>query len=236
MRIFLCAALAVSVLLGLSSKTLAGDLVVIESTAKAYPAGKVLKGGTTVKLGKGAKVTLISDSGKMIPLKGPYSGKPGAKAGKGDPSLTKALAGLLGSKSSGKSAIGAMRSAKRGDPPGAWVVELGRSGTQCVRQGAVAQLWRADAKKAAKLTLKPYPKGKKASVSWKAGADSVAWPAKVAMTDGNKYLARISTSKSATKVTLRVVPKSLPSDVHRVAWMADAGCKKQARRLLASLK
>ena len=54
------------------------------------------------------------------------------------------------------------------------------------------------------------------------------------LTDGGRYLAKLSDRSTVSKLMIHLVP-GLPSDAHRVVWMAERGCSRQARALLARL-
>ena len=43
-------------------------------------------------------------------------------------------------------------------------------------------------------------------------------------------------SATAAKLTVHRLPAQLPTDAHRAKWMADKGCRPQARRLLAAIR
>ena len=214
----------------------AADLVVIASSATGIKAGQMVKSGAALDVPTGANVTLVSQSGKTIMLKGPFSGVPGGGAGGGgDKSLVSSLSKLL-SASGGKSvALGAMRSGVPKEPDTPWAVEVGRTGTHCVPAGGPVTLWRGDAAKASSIRIKNMTAGTKAEIAWPAGAKTLAWPAEATVADGNIYLLRLKSNKTASKVTLHLVPAGLPSAPHKAVWMAEKGCGKQARHLLAGL-
>lgn len=69
-----------------------------------------------------------------------------------------------------------------------------------------------------------------------AGAQTLPWPSKTTLGEGDKYLARMKGRRVSSKLVLHLVPEGLPTDAHRAAWMADKGCLRQARRLLARLR
>ena len=50
------------------------------------------------------------------------------------------------------------------------------------------------------------------------------------------YVARLKGGKTAKLLRLSVVPDGLPSEAHRAAWMARAGCEVQAKILLTGLR
>ena len=62
----------------------------------------------------------------------------------------------------------------------------------------------------------------------------MVWPNKVPLTDGGRYLAKLSDRTRTNELMIHLV-HILPSDAHRVVWMAERGCIRQAGALLASL-
>jgi hypothetical protein len=234
MRRHLLSVIAIVAFIGVSAAE-ASQLVVVESTVAGISSGQILDGAKPLDIAAGKSVTVITESGQVKKLAGPFSGAPAGKAGGGGPDIVASLSRLIEGKSGGGATLGVMRSGKRSPPPGVWDIDAFRSGTHCIVAGSEARLWRAKAKKKAKLQIKTLPYGKKVASNWAAGADVLAWPAAVEIKDGAEYLMRRAKGLTASRVTLRLIPGDTPSDVHRVAWMADNGCVRQAKELLAGL-
>jgi hypothetical protein len=218
MRRHLLSVIAIVAFIGVSAAE-ASQLVVVESTVAGISSGQILDGAKPLDIAAGKSVTVITESGQVKKLAGPFSGAPAGKAGGGGPDIVASLSRLIEGKSGG----------------GVWDIDAFRSGTHCIVAGSEARLWRAKAKKKAKLQIKTLPYGKKVASNWAAGADVLAWPAAVEIKDGAEYLMRRAKGLTASRVTLRLIPGDTPSDVHRVAWMADNGCVRQAKELLAGL-
>ena len=228
----------------------AGQLIVIGSTAPELVPGQVVDGSKVLGVAAGVRVTLIAEDGQVTTLNGPFSGRPGAGPGvPGGSGLMSSLSRLVSGPSGASGALGVMRGSRGADRADAgadaWVVNLVRSVHACVRAGATPVLRRKKSRGARILTVKALPDGAEKSVEWPAGSDRIGWPEGLAITDGGRYLARVSSRKSlagisgkTTETTLvaHLVPGGLPSDAHRAAWMADIGCIGQARALLAGLR
>ena len=224
----------------------AGQLIVIASTAPELVPGQVVDGSKVLGVAAGARVTLIAEDGQVTTLKGPFTGRPRAGPGvPGGAGLMGSLSRLVGGPSAASGALAVMRGSRGADPADAWAVQLVRSVNVCVRAGATPVLRRKKSRMAKLLTVKALPDGAEKSVEWPAGSDRIGWPEGLALTDGGRYLARVSSRKSlagmsgrTTETTLIVhlVPGGLPSDAHRAAWMAENGCIGQARALLAGLR
>jgi len=227
-------------LLWMAEAAFAGQLVVIDSSAPGLTPGAILDDSKPIELAAGTTVTLVSESGKVTNLKGPFSGLPGpagksAGGGSGGGSLTASLAKLVGGQSA-TSKLGVMRSNKAQVPSDPWALNVERTGNHCARSGSAPELWRSKAVKAITLTLKLLPKGARSSTGWPAGAERIGWPGEVALKDGGKYMARMSGKTSAARLVIHLVPADLPTDAHRAVWMAGKGCIGQARALLAGLR
>lgn len=224
----------------------AGQLIVIDSTAPELVPGQVVDGSKLLGVAAGARVTLIAEDGQVTRLKGPFTGRPGAGASvSGGSGLIGSLSRLIGGPTAASGALAVMRGSRGADPADAWVVNLVRSVHVCVRVGATPVLRRKKSRMAKILTVKTLPDGAEKSVEWPAGSDRVGWPEGLALTDGGRYLTRISSRKSLagmsgrtteTTLVVHLVPGGLPTDAHRAAWMADIGCIGQARALLAGLR
>ncbi|MCH7937895.1 MAG: hypothetical protein IH994_12535 [Proteobacteria bacterium] len=220
----------------------AQQLVVIASGAPSLKPGQVVKSGTAIEIPAGASVTLVSETGKMVTLKGPFSGPAeaggqGGGQGSADGKLIASLSGLLSGSGKETGSLGTMRAIAPPKPPSdPWVIDTGKSGDFCVQAKGPVMLWREKAGKARILTLKNLTDKSKSKAEWPAGSATLEWPSKVNLTDGARYLLRMKGSRAARKFKLHLVPGDLPSDAHRAVWMARNGCEKQAMRLLAGLR
>ncbi len=216
----------------------AADLVVVAGGAPGLKPGQVVKSGATIDVPAGATVTLVSESGKMMTITGPHKGPANiGGGGGGDTKLISSLSDLLTGSGKDTASLGTMRAAAPGKPPAdPWVIDTGQSGDHCVPANGPVTLWRAKSARAMTLSVKNLKDKTKSKTDWPAGTSTVDWPAGVTLKDKGRYLARLKGSKTARKVVLHLVPGDLPSDAHKVAWMAERGCVKQAKRLLARLR
>lgn len=232
------AVVAALALMAAAHAAAAADLVVVASDAPALKPGQIVKSEAQLQVPAGAAVTLVSASGRTVTLKGPYAGSAGigAEAG-GSPGLVAALSGLLAAGNRESASLGTMRAVAPPTPPNdPWVIDSGHSGNQCAPATGPVVLWRADGARARRVSVVNLADNSETPADWPAGADTLTWPAAAKIADGGRYLIRTKGSAAASKITLHLVPAGLPSDAHRAAWMAEAGCRAQARRLLAGLK
>ncbi|NQU57773.1 MAG: hypothetical protein HQ513_11100 [Rhodospirillales bacterium] len=225
-------------LITVSFSASAQDLVVVGGGAPNLHLGQIVKSDAPLDIPAGSTVTLVSESGKTITLKGPHAGPAGIGAeGAGNAGLVASLSGLLSGAGKNTSSLGAMRAIAPPPPPGdPWVIDTGQSGDHCVPANGPVTLWRARNTKTWNMALKNLSNKSKSTTVWPVGTNTLNWPSGVALVDGSRYLLRLKKSRMSRKFTLHLVPGDLPSPAHKVAWMTDKGCRKQAMRLLDRLQ
>ena len=118
----------------------------------------------------------------------------------------------------------------------AWFIDTGAPGDACALAGGPITLWRAKSGKASALKLTHKDSRAAANIEWPAGAATIAWPAGVTIEDDADYLVRFKGVLVARGLTLHLVPRELPSEAHRAAWMAERGCLSQARALVSQMR
>ena len=216
-------------------RAVAGELVVLDSTVPGFKVGQVIDSAKPLSLPAGTRLSVIGGDGAVKALKGPFSGIPVGSGGATDPSLIASLAKLIENQGSESMSLGVTRAADATRPT-VWAVNALSTGDHCVLAGSPPILWRHKSRKPAKLTIRNLADKSKVTVPWPAGASQVPWPADMPRRDRGDYLVKVSTKLSAARLTLHVVPADLPSDAHRAVWVAERGCRGQARALLAGLR
>jgi len=223
--------------LAMTNRPALADLVIVAGNAPDLTPGQIIKTGTTLSIPEGAKVTLVSETGKMVILKGPHSGPVAIQeSGKtADNGLISSLSNLLDASGKDKMSLGVMRSGRvQAPPPGdPWVIDVARTGNHCVNKNWGAKLWRTKTANARTLSLKNLQDKSKSTIEWPAGSHVLDWPADVTLTNGGQYLLRVKGEGAFRKIDLHIAPDDLSMDIHLVAWLTNKGCKKQAIRLLA---
>ncbi len=215
----------------------AAQLVVVAGGAPGLKLGQVVESDASLDIPAGASVTLVSESGETVTLKGPHSGPPGLGGYGGDKGLVSSLSSLLAGSNRETGSLGVMRAISPKTPPDdPWVIDIGRSGPHCVAATGGVVLWRAEHKKARIISLKNLADKSRSITNWPAGRNTLNWPAEVSLQDGARYLVGMKGSRAKKKLTLHLVPATLPTDPHRAAWMAQKGCTVQAKRLLRHLR
>ena len=216
----------------------AGDLVVIGGGTPDLQPGQIVNSNTPLTIPAGSTVILVSESGKTLTLKGPHTGPVGIdNEGQGNAGLISSLSSLLAGSGKETSSLGVMRAlAPPPLPTDPWVIDIGQSGDHCVAANGPARLWRGRNAKAWVISLKNLADKSKSVTDWPAGTSTLNWPSDVALVDDARYLLRLKGSRATKKFTMHLVPGDLPTTTHKVAWMAEKGCKTQAKLLLASLR
>lgn len=242
MRHFIYLALSAILVLGTAAlpskadQTLtANQLVVIKATGVALEKGQIIDGSKILKLGKGASVTLIGNSGSTVTLTGPYEQAPADKTSSGNaqnPNIVKALGALISARKFSTASLGVVRSGsgkigdhRLSDP---WLVSVESSGTRCIRPGIVV-LWRNDASKQSTVTISRSSASLTAQADWAAG-DNVLPLASNRFRDGGDYTLELEKKRIA--LTVHVLPGEYTEVGQQAAWMAETGCTNQALALL----
>jgi len=225
----------------------AAQLVVVEAQGTTLQPGQVIDASQPLQLPAGAKLALIGEDGKVSRIEGPFSGPPSqvAGAGTGDPSTVQSLSRLFAGAQPNATSWGTFRgydspATFRGDEAGRgtgaaqglWAVNVRRSESACVPADSRPVLWRPEASEALSVVLLHLSTGREAAVDFAAGAHDAAWPTGVPLLDGGEYAIRDG-NLWERRLSVRIIPAESGSDVRRAAWMADAGCFRQARALLA---
>ena len=210
------------------------ELVVVASTAPGFAPGTIVDGAQILVLPAGASVTLVSADGGTMMLRGPFADAPGG--GSGDGKIVQIIADFLNPERT-TTGIATVREIGGNIPVDPYVIAIGRSGAHCVPSDRPLRIWRAAADNATSVTIQRIGNGaeQKVAIPWQAGAATLAWPAELPPTDGSTFFIRLRSATTGTKVTLLVFPM-LPTEAHRVAWMIEYGCIRQAKQLISTLR
>ncbi len=200
--------------------------------------GQRINAGETIVLPPATSVRLLSATGQMVSLSGPFSGpvaapSPGAPAGDGQ--VVARLAKFLSERPVTTGALGAMRSvpltARLKEPSDPWHVVMGESGVQCGRPPHI-QIWRKDARTEAPLQFSS------------AGSDAIravwpkeqnAWPLPAQfVVDRSTF--QVAIGDQVTTVRLHLPPATLSNPAEIADWMVGVGCRRQATLFLGTLR
>lgn len=214
----------------------AAELVITKSTIIGLEPGMVIDGGQQLTLRKGHKLSLISPTGKVINLTGPYKGLPDAsQKSSGADKLVTALATLISGQRQGSSQLGAIRaglSARRVDP---FPIDITAYGDQCVVAGKPVILWAPGrAAPVYSVWIARTGSDEAAKVAWPKDALTVPWPKRMPVVDGAQYELLRRPAKEETVVTLHIVPARAGNRAELVVVMQNKNCISQAFALIGA--
>jgi hypothetical protein len=184
------------------------------AAAKAYPPGKALPEGSSIKLGDGDMVTVLGPNSAKV-LRGPGV-FPVAQAGR------ETLAMAAGR----RARFGALRTNEVAKNPSIWDLDVTQSGKMCVTETSKLSLWRPSKDDATKVTIRSSD-GKMQTVDWAAGKATAAWPAALPVVSGAEY--QIESAGNSDKSSISFVKVSNPpSDLPGAAQvLIKNGCQNQ---------
>ncbi len=215
-------------------------LVVIEAyRAKDLEPGAQMRADQQIELTADARVSLLSESGRIIVLKGPYSGKAdnrglAASARNAETimgKLSKLIMGHADTTSTGATRnIDEILTDKQAGLPHPSYMSVMSPGKRCALSKQ-PELWRADAATSQELTLKDEA-GTSRRLTWPAGDQRIDLPE--AMVANGKTISATLAGKTV-ELRLALRPKTLNGLAGTLAWMADEGCQQQAASLLNAM-
>jgi len=233
-------------LAGINNVVTAEQLVVVHSTVPAlFAEGQLLDSQMTVfNLPEQSEMTVVFQSGSVITLQGPYRGKvvdPMHSEGVAETTtginLATALAEII---KSNELSTAVRRGPHRTEQPDIWSIDTSSTKRYyCVDPSKGVRLSRTDSNIAARLSIKHKPSGQSIQVGWPAYRPAINWPEGLPLIYGETYTLELTTvhgNSSFKMLVLYRLPEGLPTDSHKVVWMAGKGCVPQASLLLASLR
>lgn len=234
-------AFILSTQIGLASS---GQLIVVESNTKNFPAGYVMEAPKHITLAAGEQLNLVAEDGALLRLRGPFSGVPSAARApiEENAGVVQALSRLFAAGQPSPSAWGTYRGnegrhgseAANIDEPWAW--NIFRSDNICVPKGVTPTMWRSETEGRQQIVLLHLSTGAEAELELDSGQRSVAWPGTVPLLDGGEYAVRDAGNLWERKLLVYVIPDHVTGDVQQIAWMSDAGCLRQARLMITRLQ
>jgi hypothetical protein len=207
----------------LAAGPVAADVVVVEAkNAPTYRPGTILAGGTIVTLKTGAHLTVIDQSNRGWTITGPWQapvGDPG-----GGPWLEKIAEILL----SGRRDLPDTSRGGGDHPEGPALLDVGLSGTRCAAPGGSPGFWRPAAKADAAFVLVDLDTNGRVRGLWPAGAESLAWPADLAVSFEHEYQILSVDGGIDSRFRLREDPGTGDITPAAAAGLHDRGCLIQA--------
>ena len=171
------------VLLIAGGATLASaEALVVRSSgpsSKAYPPGKAIPDASRIILKANDQLVILDDKGTRT-LTGPGNFSPVQQSAPAASSRS-TFAALVSQRSERRARIGAVRgtapvtAAQADQPPNVWFVDINRGTTVCAADPFALSLWRSDPAKPA-TTILTDATGATATINWRAGQATAAWP------------------------------------------------------------
>ena len=240
-RLVLAAALAV---VSLAAPAVADDYVVIDSSVPAIAVGATLSSDAKLDIDDKGRVVLITSTGRVVTLTGPFHGSP--PAGSGPPSsgqgdFLKVLPALF-NQNAQRMPLGAVRAVAspwRSDaiktPADAMAVDASDGGDVCLYDPGHAEIMH-DPNNPGVMTVQSMGSGAQATLTWEKDALRQPWPSAVPLTDGDIVSFEQKGAEQAALATIHLLPpEPAASDVERAMQITQAGCDDQARALLAAI-
>jgi len=228
--------------LALVTSAQAGQIVVIKSDAPEIVPGTIFDDDKSISVEAGNSVTLITETGKIIAIAGPFEGKAETSSeasNSNGKNIIAALSTIAKGAGSSDQALGATRAGPLElQPPTPWHITVEQTGEQCFRGGA-PEFWREESWMERFLTIKSD--NATVEVSWPVNQETLLWPQDVKLVDGATYSIGFASEDTTNKVVLYRAPEeresSSPEDIlDDIVWMATVGCVEQAKRLLTTLE
>jgi hypothetical protein len=212
-------------------------LVVVRSNSQAWLQGTKIDGTAVLTLEEGTQLTLISEDGLSLTLLGPYSAAPLLTKPEHAPEgLIESLSPLLADPSNDETVIGAFRTSDDDREALAWLVDAAvlkeNSGVICRDASHPLSIARPRRTEWPAASLERLGSGHRAELFF--SADVVLWPETLPADEGARFRLTIAGHSPPSEFVVALLPTDLPTPAHRAAWMADHGCRVQARRLILS--
>lgn len=224
--------------LALAGAANAAELVVIASDQASLKAGAVIDGSRPIAIAPGARVTFISSTGRTIVLEGPHEGAPDPSQAPAGGDLVQSLSRLVDQQRDSSTALAVFRGVDRTSHPvrpDLWGIHIARDDRYCLRRDIAPFLWWEAARAGAIVSLSDAADASRAvRIRWPSAKRDLVWPDGLELIDGATYVARFRSGDEGERLAVRFMPE-LPSDPHRIAWMAENGCVNQASRVLDAL-
>ena len=227
---------APALVLALSSISVtAAPLIVVDARGGGLKKGQKIDSAQPITLKEGERVTLISQEGKTITLRGKFSGLPMMGAGAAtDPK--QGLGALVGTRNAQTETLGAVRSLglSRAVPlPQPWLIDVSTPGQRCLRPGQQPIWWRPEVGASQKFTLLPIDQSWRVDFEWAAGQHGIPAPPLAKFEGQTVFVIRMGEREYG--ITVHLVPTNLDGSA-LASWMIQKGCMQQADALLRQMK
>ena len=226
--------IAPALVLALSSISVtAAPLIVVDAHGGGLKKGQRIDSAQPITLKEGERVTLLSQEGKTVTLRGKFSGLPPMSAGAAtDP--TQALRALVGTRNPETGGVGAARSFSLAAPlPQPWLIDVSTPGERCLRPGQQPIWWRPEVRASQKFTLLSFDQSWRVDLEWAAGQHGIPAPPLAKFEGAAVFVIRMGEREYS--ITVNLVPTDLDGST-LASWMIEKGCIQQANALLRQMK
>lgn len=214
----------------------AAEIVIIESTVPDIEAGSIVADTDAITVPAGELIVIVEEDGSSRTIEGPFEGAIGSAGEAEGGGLIANLGKLVQDREESRQVLGAIRAAPGQIAPEVFLIDVARSGVACVPDGDAIRLWRPETLgMETEFALEAAGGAAAVRVLWPENAQTLDWPGGLAAVDGTAYRARLMAAPRPSEITLRRIPADLSSDAERIAWMIEAGCRRQARLALEAL-
>lgn len=218
-----------------TTPTNARPMTVVEARGTPFKPGMRVDSETPVQLREGEKLTLIAQDGRAATLRGPYRGKAGGNAAPGATRPGMALSALVATRRDRSTAVGAVRSGEDAAPlPSPWLIDIGRPGLRCLREGEAAVWWRAYTAHEESFTVAPLDKSWRAMLTWLPGQSEMQAPDIMSGQMVRTFLVRAGDRDNA--ITVNIIPAGVKEPLVVASWMIEKNCVQQADAYLRELE
>jgi hypothetical protein len=231
-------ALAMAVLGAAAGPVAAADLVVLESGAPMYPAGRTMSATIPIKLAAGEFVVVVTEDARLVRIVGPHDG-PAIGAAPDESAVRKAIDRLVSADQPRVGGVGAVRGgvedvAEVDTRPGPWLLHAEIDGEQCALRDRSIELWREKTVAGATAQITSAENDAVVAVRWAEGAARTAWPTEaLPVIDDRIYLIRFDGVTRSVAIRVRLLEPGVASNgLAAAAWLAAKGCTAQARLAL----
>jgi hypothetical protein len=231
-----------SVLMGLVTSVYASDAVIIRSNVDNLSSGQLLSKQAVINLSEHSEITAAFATGGVQTLKGPYEGglSDPLEGQQADSTLLTDLAQFI---QKTKAEQGIRERGRYPDSAKLWTVDVNSIRRHyCVPADQPLMLSRPEeeSKLASTVLIKHKETEQRAETTWPARKETLVWPDILSPPAyGDTYTVTVKSVRGQEHfkmVVLYRLPDGLPTESHKVVWMAGRGCIPQAEMLLADLR
>lgn len=230
--------IAITFLLLSGSLNAETGLVVITAIHPTIVKGAIITATQTIKLKSGESLKLLSSTGGIIQLQGPYSGTIVFDAKASDSSVLESVSELVKGSKSTDFTLAIFRNSSVTTPtyrPDIWGVDIRKSGKYCLRPDFPVHLWWPQASQGELITLTDTTIPQSVEMEWPDRNNYATWPGMLALNKRSSYAVKNERAALSSEFEIQFLPADLEGDMAQIAWMSDHNCKNQATRLLGTI-